>query len=110
MVFCIFVGLAFLFGNSIHALRIAAFASKGDRDLSQACGGCRNRFHPRRRPCVVARPGTNAHPDANSHANPVILADADSDANFPQLGYLGGANPEESRPPFPWAPCKSRDK
>src|SRR5258707_4629265 len=70
-----------LFGNSIHVRLIAAFASKGDRDPSQARDFCSARF--RDRSCLV-RPGANGHPSANP------------DANVYQLRFVGGRSRDPS--------------
>jgi hypothetical protein len=46
MGFSIFVELALLFGNGIHVLLIAAFASKADRGRPQACKAHWHGFRP----------------------------------------------------------------
>src|SRR6266849_7465965 len=94
---------ALLFGNSVHVLPIAAFASEGDRDLSQACGGCCDRFRPRRCHGVVVRPGTNA--DAKRFAGSQANSVADANGHqFRSVGWRGGDEYRQQLHGATWRP------
>jgi hypothetical protein len=64
-----FVELALLFGIGIHALLIAAYASKGDWGRSKTYPGRGDRLRPRHCCCVILCSSTIADPNTDTLAD-----------------------------------------
>ena len=89
-------------GNSIYALLIAAFASKGDQSRSRICSGRCHRFrhHPACCCCATAGSGADCSAATSNTAGDAVACQY----QFRSVGRRGG---DESRQQFPGTPWRS---